>query len=231
MALQIAKLESLKLSPENTLQHNYTTDKKTMDILWRDIQVLSNDRRYTAAYKCTTALMNLAHKSKKQELFKRCLLILARLSVLLSYSHAESLYKDLIKEVYTDIFVYNGVYAYSIDLFKIASVTEGPYNFIFNEYLLNIRKSKNKDKEEILFYTLIQVHITGHNPWDHNCTADLSCLPVHIRERYVEYTTSTHQSHAHDKYKPELNLSTSHVNQQNSKEFVNNHSIYSNINK
>ncbi|KAI5167888.1 hypothetical protein NEIRO03_2257 [Nematocida sp. AWRm78] len=231
MALQIAKLESLKLSPENTLQHNYTTDKKPMDILWRDIQVLSNDRRYTAAYKCTTALMNLAHKSKKPELFKRCLLILARLSVILSYSNAESLYKDLIKEVYTDIFVYNGVYTYSIDTFKIASITDHPYNFIFNEYLLNIRKSKNKDKEEILFYTLIQVHITGNNPWDHNCTADLSCLPVHIRERYVEYTTTIHQPHAHNTYKPDISLRIPYVNQQNSKEFVNNHSLYSNTNK
>ncbi|KAI5161817.1 hypothetical protein NEAUS03_1774 [Nematocida ausubeli] len=225
MSLKILQLELLRLSPENTLQQNYCTKGKTKDVLWKDIQVFSNGRKYSAAYACASALKTIAEKENKQELLRRCLLVLARLSVLLSYATAESFYKALIKEVYTDVFVYKGIYSYSLDVFKQCENNVSVFHFVFKEYLANIRKSKNKDREEILFYTLIQLHLAGENPWvSHEIDLDLSSLPVHIRDRYIEYTSD---EPLFPSFSQEIDLPECHsANLHNSKQFRNALSVY-----
>ncbi|KAI5192254.1 hypothetical protein NEMIN01_1906 [Nematocida minor] len=232
MFRKITALEALAIGPEKSLQSRYKPVSESKDVLWRDIQALCHSRKYVAAYECAVLLKNIVKKEEKRELYKRCLLIISRLSVLLSDPCANDSYRELIKEEYTDLFVYMGPYSYNMGVFRKAETcAQSVYSFIFDEYLMNVKKSKTKEKQENLFYRLIKVHMAHKDPWDYEETnVDLSALPPHIREQYVQYTTDVLDKDEYVYKRERVEGGSSGVNLQNSKYFKNFSAIYKNKN-
>ncbi|KAH9385245.1 uncharacterized protein NEMAJ01_0141 [Nematocida major] len=216
MRLKISSLEVLKLSPENSLQCKYTLHANA-DILWKDIQCLCQGRKYKTAYECAEHLRNIACKDTKTELYRRCMLIMARLAVIQSHPDAGALYIDLIRHAHSREFVYTTPYSYNIEVFKQAEAMASPYRFLFEEYLANIKKPKKNTGQETLFYRLIDVHTRHKSPWDHEESLDLSLLPAHVRNVYVEYTANIAYPRARGRI---------HVNMHNSREFKHRQEIY-----
>lgn len=189
-AVKVTAMELTKLSPGRIVQSAYKSTGKDKNILWKEIQTLFHSEKYSAAKECTILLMEIAKAERMEGLYKRALLILARIFVVLGDPRATDIYKRVITEVYSDLFVYTTPYSYTIEVFKQSKgLSSSEYSFIFSEYLKNVKISK-KERQEYLFYSLIALHIQNKDPWDpEGEKIDLSLLPVHIREKYVEYTT------------------------------------------
>lgn len=227
----VTSLELMKLFPAKSVHSVYRCTEKDKNILWRDIHCLFYAGEYSAARDCTVLLMEIAEKEGNIGLYKRSLLVLARLFVLLNDSRASNTYRALIAQEYSEIFVYTTPYSYSIDLFKRAEIIDSSssYLFIFSEYLINVKRSKIKEKQEYLFYRLIILHILHKDPWDASEHGiDLSLLPPHIRAPYVRYTTEVLNRKEYDQQVTLSQTKTKDttVNRRNTKHLNNFHSIF-----